>query len=484
MELDNLWRLLHGLSREQLKQLTQYLTDTGRKLELKLYKRIQKCEEVTAESERRIRGKEFSESSKFYQYRFRLAESIIRIRVAKRKGTVPPLEFIKNAYLSKSPKVGYKMLERKMREALEAEHFRSLQGFYDLMDEMSHYHGIEIPCPEFAWSKAEFQEVRATNLQMRESLQLIRDSLSLNTAGKKAVADRIVKALPSVFTSRTNKLLRLQVLSSVAVLEGKIGEALSVGRSHVEQIKKWPEKYPVSNLAVQLRRLAFDSITLDLRDSAMNHFLELAALSPENLHDEEELLRSRILVGVAIAAEYPTPQIAESTHHLLDNSLEILNSKRRNFLYYSIGLAHFYNGQYQKAIDCISIVKKVPGLPVTWEPKFLVAICKYELGTDDELEQLCQSIRRQVQKQEARFPKVALYYFEKYYRAVPDARRLLLELGYEELKALTKNPDERRASMLLRVHSWFKAKASSTPIRDIIKLEDNAYRMTKIAMGD
>jgi tetratricopeptide (TPR) repeat protein len=478
MEYEKLYTLLHSLSVQEKKNLTIFIKGNEDTLTYLLYTRIKKTRSLDKTAKDKVKGQEFADSHQFHRYRMYVAEWVIKSILQHNEPEFSIERFIKSAFLYEANGLAKKTLQSEMRRMQAIEDFKSMRLLYNLISELEVFHSISIALSEDILPSQEV-EGHLKSLQLlfefdRELKSVARKNVKVRTV----VATKILKQLLPSYGSLTNTCLANKIRMNIAYFHGNHDLALTFGTILINSfhdqegklLRIWELK-----AAWVVRQYRFNVI-LNLvegnRNDAIQYSLEMSKISPSSPSERTKVLKSQILIGASVAVFYAEGPLAEQCLGQLEQHFEIFDSFELCKVYYNLGMAFFYNLQYEKAVKCFQMSRNEVTIGydfLRWEPQLLLALSHFELGNIEAADSFLGSAKREVIQSELRYPQETIKIIEKYlddgFR--DDQSVLILTNSLQAIANIISDPEEKRCSNWFSLVVWATAKIESVSAKDV-----------------
>lgn len=489
MELEKLHQLVHSLTKEQKTNFANFLRTKGETQFKNLYQRIAKAKKLDKQTEKIIRGSEFTSSSKYYTYRSTLAEWILQSLVRREHTSISQMPLVEVAYLFNAGEFGFKVLVNEIERAEENEDFVLLKYIYEFVADLKARFGIEIVIPDSKYDEKSLDhEIEVANT-LKGVLNDIRNSFELPVPEKKKRARRISKKLHILPLSNTNRNRLLKSKIGVSLLLGDYKATFYMGEVLLKKMKSETPKYSVHLIARELQFMASNALYCGSRSISLKYALEMSILKPSNPYEEDSVKRSATMTWVDFAATYADSEIAaRSLEEVLNNPL-LFSPAMLKKLYFLLGIAFLKAGNFSNATKCIHKVWEVKDEEgnsniLNWEPHLAFAISHQSIGNTDIAEAHLRSAIRAASKHKLNYPRCAVSAIRKIFNTTNTKRAAFANESLEAINQMLADDKELRSSIYMDIRIWLEAIGSSTSPKEIVQKQNSAKSESLLGVGN
>lgn len=471
MEIEKLYRFIHSLSKIEKANFSKMVRGKKKTDAILLYDRILTCKKLDESGRKRIRGKEFQSSQKYYSYRIALTEQLIWSLAAGKKNTNPVLAFVELAFLLDFPLIAEKALFAEMQRLQDLDSIAELELFHDFIHRFEQDYRLLIEKPAAILSREAITESSVDRKTLESLITQIGASLSYSREKRLEVGNEIVAKLKTKYRSISNEYLRLKVLMNHAFLTEQYERAFTLGEQLITALQSAPDINPPSKIATEMAIIGMNSLLLGKRERATRYAIDIGRLDSEYPLEKRMLLSRKLHLGAAVAVNFAEKELAENLMCELTDEQHSINPLRTLHQLFAFGLAFFFNEEFEKSTDCFEEVRKrVPkGEPIyRWEPHLLSAIGYLEMGDIDKSLSLIRAASRSVAKLNGQFPSRSVRIIKDYLDSPEAERRTFSKKGLTEIRALLEMPDEKRSSFKCPIHIWLEAKFKNVSQKEIV----------------
>lgn len=484
MEFVKLYSLIHRLTAEQRTQFKRYAKDRINDLTFELYRRILKTDSANRESEKNIQNPGFLNPKTYNHHRKKLSEWIIMSLVRFDSNGGFSKELVKEAFLYEADRFANELIENEIAKLHEEEDYSSLYGLLSFLSELQHHYDIKITKIELAkdldFVERELREYAALNSFIAD----LRTAAHGTAQARKLTASRILEEMNDSYNSRQCSNLAIKVRMNCAYLLEDFNKAFRYGEEFIGRLASWPSKYPPSYRARQLRFFIMNAILLNQRDIAMKYGLRLNRIESAKPLEWNQIIRSKIIASVAIAAYFSECDFADNICIVLEENCDVFEDPKIPCIaYYNLGMAYSFSGQFKKAVTCFersrSLRKKKFAI-LDWEPQVMLAIAHYNLGNVELIGYLMRSAIRAAKDLKHEYPKIATSLVKNVLLNDAPGKQMTGNGGIGRIKSLYSDAEEKHASRFFQIEFWLEADLRSVPVKDVLH-ESRAKQSPQIA---
>lgn len=479
MDLPKLFSIVHELSRNQRANFTRFSKGRENSSMLLLYRRIKKEIRIDDQAIKRIRGREFKSSSKFLSVRLGLADLIIRSVVHYEYQAVPVLQYVKKAYLLGAKQIACERLKDEVDRLTALEEFSDLLKVLEFIEELQLFYNIGIEVTQLPTRDYLLHQLNQ-RFVLYDLYKRVKGLVHADFEERGYQAKWLATQIPDDCESRFNDDFAQKLRMNLCFFTGEYQKAFCIGKDLVCRIKDWPEKYPPSALARELRVLGLHAISLRDKNLAVDYIFEVSLVHGETKHEIEQLAEGMLRLKCALSAVFAEESIARQNIKILRENISVSKGIALAKLHYECGMAFFFNHKYNDAVRCFletrNLVSK-DDVALKWEPQLLISICSAELGYYDSFTSFIRSASYCARKLPGKFPQFTISIVKEYYRNPQDCDVDFWEKKELMLSLITTEKNEKSASNYLPIRIWIDSKKSGISQKSVIDtLNRDTYR--------
>lgn len=473
MKLNNFFSLVHNLSEKEHEEFSKFMYGKKKSHTFLLYTRILKSKDLSDDSVKRIKGKEFKDPSKFCIYRDKVMDAILTFIVQSKEPVFPIITRIKEAFIRGADEYGEETLFDEVAKLENEEDYTAIQVFYALIEDLQTNHGVKIQIPGGLIKPIEIKTRIIRSQILNGAIEATRKAPGLPENELQNLLSSIKNVANRKYESKGNQRLGLILQRNIAFLKSDYAAAFRLGEAVLNSLEGEQYGSSVYSIVKELRLLAINAAYLNFRDRSTAYCMRLSRMESIVDSENEFLIKTRIKVKAAIAYKLIDLPLAQECLDELNHTIMLFHNARHIAnRYHTIGLAFFFGGSYTRASECFRIVRK--SLPkgskfLKWEPQLLIAICAYEAGESRKIDDLLRSAKRGATSSGMQYPLRAIDLFQRIFDSPTSDHRLLYHRGLTILKELLLIQDEKRISLAIQFEYWIEAKMREVSMKKIIE---------------
>lgn len=437
-----------------------------------LYRRVLAHDTFSETVLDKIKGKKFKDPGMWYIYRDNVIKAVLASIAANKETTFPRLQLIEEAFTRGAEDYGQRILTETMFAFQEAGNYSALTIIHRLLVRLESEYDLKVNLPPNLLTADQVMIRKENQDLLQESLKKSRRAVELPENAKTLVLNSLQSIIKTSYSSEVNQNLSLSLRRNLAFLKRDYSSAFHLGELLIARMKASPLKYSTSRIAKELRLITVNAAFLNMPDVAARYCMELSLLKPQLELERKALATSLIKVTCAVAFQLVNLELAsQGLASLRANAHLIENPKHLAMRYQTLGLTYFSGDDFNNAIICFQMVQRFRKRAQTvlqWEPQLLIAICLFEKGEVNKVDDLIRSADRAAKKQANRYSKASVAAFSQFYNAVEADRMSQLRLHYGRLLKILTEPDEIHASLTIKIEDWIKAKYSNTSLKQYL----------------
>lgn len=423
MQISQLFEILKDLSQGQKSTLTRFIkSNTSQSSQLKLmYDRLRRAKEINQATEKKVRGKEFADSSVYYQYRIALMDLIIRGLVHSDLASSNPFEYIKKAVYFEANELAIKMLLQELQKGIKDGRLGYVVSLLELKSDLEYEFRVSLDfdskeLPEIENAKQEF----VTEIGLKGCLDRIREGIKGNPETRERIAVEVERKVLNL-TPHTSNIDYLVTKAKIGVhlLRSQFDAANETHSGVIQLILN----HKVSLAKGVLIREFTDHVQYGLQSgnrdqvtAGLFHLSKLQTTSPVL----QKLKKVHWISNCVWAAEtFSDIDLARSIQPELLTEKDSFHPIQWAKMVYILSLAFLYNQEFSEGVKCLSKIKEVPRLKrgdFSWQPSLLKVVLHLELGNTEILDSLINQARADASTCTGDFPKVVLVGLNKLYQ--------------------------------------------------------------------
>lgn len=418
MTLEQIHDIVHGLSSNQRNHFSRFVGKEGKKNKYwVLYQRLKDTKVLTSQVEKRIRGKEFTNTDTFNQYRIILADKIVQSVASQQKEVENSKSYVEAALSLGIFELAKKSLFSQMERAFEKQEYFYLQAHFERLREIRRTYKVDWTVPKGLPTMAEVRKV-CSNIGLLEDLTT-RVVNGLQNGGGFVVDTADLERVDELELGTDVERYLYMGLKSKMSLQQE--DYLGAAAHHEKLVNALISGEIKSPFVVQVRETIFlirlALITKDDR-KALKYNSLLANFSSFGKDDAEYFSSLRVETNISVALNTWNDELILDVYDELKETIDSNNQLRAVYLKYFGSLVLFYNGQYELAKDILTSLRnnytknQLDGY--FWAVEILFLLCHFELKSSDLIESIIPNCERTFRKRKYGYPLMILQSIKRF----------------------------------------------------------------------
>ncbi len=472
MTAENLYFLVHSLTKEQKSKFTRFVKGNRKSLDLVLYDRILAAKSLNEKSHAKIRGKEFRNATQYYLYRCKLAERIIQSLVMYGQSRFDPAEFIRKAVQLDAVELADKAWQEEIGKAEAIEDYSQLVFLHDLARELNSIYKVVFNLPEGRLSRREVRERQDIHFEFDGILDQIRDAFRKDYDSKQMTAaalnDRVQHMEKPTFRA---EVMAMKARVGVALLKEDYDQTVKLQGILVERMENAPYEYPVAQLVFEHTQIIRLAVRANQRDESVRYNLRLSQLEATSPIETRIVRTESILNQFTLGEYYANLNLIEEGLEGLDSHPDYFSEGRHAYLKMLAALGYFYQDEHKKSIRCLNKLRSIPAKSrhlLSWEPEALLATIHLDRGNIDVFDSLIRSMSATTEDETGQYPRQVIKVLRRISQVPVSERALVYENAFQSFQKLLLSPAEQRLASRFNIALWLESKVKGVSQASLI----------------